>query len=285
MFKPGRGDIVVLQETIFNKWFIALMLLVKVLRRPIFIFDFDDAVYTHHPLSTRICIFIADKVTVASHYLAQWEGVKKKPVFVLPNLVDWKFSAKYAIDYNYRDKVAVGWIGGGPENIDNLSLLVPVFEELARKKLSFKFRLIGALSSEKVYTIFNQIKGLDVEFVDKLDWGKTGIIQEANASFDIGVCPLVDNLGNKARCSLKVLDYMAVGLPVVVSAVGENKYFIENNKSGFLVQTPEEWVDSLERLIKSNELRAQIGTAAQERLKRQYSYQSYIDSYYNFITS
>ena len=72
-----------------------------------------------------------------------------------------------------------------------------------------------------------------MEYVEKLDWGKEGEIQKANNSFDIGLCPLVDNESNEGRCSLKVLDYMASSVPVIISPVGENRYFIEGEIGGF----------------------------------------------------
>ena len=92
-------------------------------------------------------------------------------------------------------------------------------KRLSNKKLPIIFKIVGAGKSGKIQEIFDAT-GVDMEYVEKLDWGKEGEIQKANNSFDIGLCPLVDNESNEGRCSLKVLDYMASSVPVIISPVG-----------------------------------------------------------------
>ena len=87
---------------------------------------------------------------------------------------------------------------------------------------------------------------------------KKGEIQKANHSFDVGLCPLLANEDNEARCSLKVLDYMAMELPVVIFNIGEHKYFVDHGMNGFLVNTTEDWIKYLTLLIKDEELRKRL---------------------------
>ncbi len=51
---------------------------------------------------------------------------------------------------------------------------------------------------------------------------------------DIAIYPYRDTLINRAKCSGKVIDYLACGKPVVVSDVGMNHAYIEQGKSGVL---------------------------------------------------
>lgn len=276
-------DIVILQTTIFNRLFIVLIIIVKNFFNPRIIFDFDDAIYIKNPIATKILVKISNKVIVASHYLSEWNYIQNKQVMIVPNLIKYELSQKYTVIYEKKEKVVVGWIGGGPASMHNIEILAPVFEVLVKKGLRYKFRFVGSLGSKKVYNLFNKIDGLDVEFIDKLDWGKKGEIQKTNQCFDIGLNPLIKSKDNMARCSLKVLDYMAVGLPVVASNIGENNYFIDNGKNGFLVKNKIEWVEILSRLILNNELRKTIGQNAQERIKNHYSYESIMGDYIRFI--
>jgi len=282
IFSASSRDTIVLQSTIFNLLFISLISLTKFIRRPQIIFDFDDALYLHNPKITKYLVWLADKVTVASHELKDWVEKRGKLVLVVPNLIDYKIAEAYIVDYKIKKEVVLGWIGGAPSSIPNLLLLVPVFEELRRRNFNFKFKLIGTLNSKAVTEIFN-ISGVKSELIDRIEWTKKGVIQQANQSFDIGLAPLVDWPVNRARCSLKVLDYMSVGLPVVCSDVGENRHFVENNVSGFLVHSTSEWVQRLGQLISDNSLRERIGTKARERAKKFFSYQSKIDKYKDFI--
>lgn len=279
-----KNDVVLLQTPIFSKWFVALMLVAKYILQPQVVFDFDDAIWGRNPIATRAFVHIADEFIVATHYLAKWSPLRGKPVTIIPNLIDYELAEKYYVENNGNGKIVIGWIGGAHHSLPNLRMLIPVFERLIRDQMQFKFKIVGALLSEAVYSSFRNISGLDVEFIDQLDWGKEGEIQKAISSFDIGVCPLLTNEDNEARCSLKVLDYMSMGVPVVISDIGENKYFIENGVSGFLVQTEQEWFDSLKLFIQNRELRKQTGRNGKERIRKLYSYQANINKYIKVLS-
>lgn len=278
-----KSDIVVLQTPIFSKWFVVLMCMVKYIFRPRIIFDFDDAIWRRNPIATRVFAYIADRFIVGTHYLAKWPPLQNKPIIIISNLIDYELAKKYYVEDNQNRKVVIGWIGGAHHSLLNLRILIPVFERLIQDRIQFTFKIVGALSSEAVYSTFRDIQGLDVEFVDQLDWAKEGEIQKAINSFDIGVCPLLMNEDNEARSSLKVPDYMSMGIPVVITDVGEHKYFVKDGACGFLVRTTQEWIDHLALLIQDKKLRKQMGVKARERIRDLYSYQGNINKYIEFL--
>jgi glycosyltransferase involved in cell wall biosynthesis len=281
IFSLRKKDVVFLQNPIFSTYFIIAIIIVKIVFRPTIIFDFDDATWVQNSIAPKVLAMFSDKFIVASHHLAKWSWIRSKPVMVMSNLVDYSLAEKYKVVKD-SDKVVIGWIGGAEKSIKNLELLVPVLQKLADKKLPIIFKIVGAGHSGKVQDMFDAT-GVETEYVETLDWGKEGEIQKVNNSFDIGVCPLLDNDSNKARCSLKVLDYMASGVPVVISPVGENKYFIEGEVGGFLPKNEDEWVEDLERLILDNELRERKGREAKERLIKNYSYQGNMGKYIDYL--
>lgn len=285
IFSIKKNDTVILQNIIRNIKLICVVAVVRFVRRPRMIFDIDDGSYMRNPWIVKILVALSDKIIVGSHRLAEWPGFQHKPRLIVPNLVDWQLAARYSVKRPVpaEQPVVIGWIGGGPGSIANLKLLIPVFEKLIAKKAPFIFRLIGTLGNRQVEGLFSDIPGLAVEFVDTLGWGKPGEIQKANAGFDIGVCPLVDNEENRVRCSLKVLDYMAVGIPAVISPIGENNYFIEDGVQGFLPTTSDDWAEKLALLIHDPNLRHQMGLAGRKRVTEQFSYQNRIASYTGFI--
>ncbi len=281
IFSLRKKDIVFLQNPIFSTYFMVCICLVKVIFRPTLVFDFDDATWVQNPIAPRVLAFFSDKYIVASHYLSKWEPLQGKPILVMPNLVDYTLAERYK-EPKSDGKVVLGWIGGAPLSLHNLKILIPVFEILIKKKSPFKFLLVGTLGSKEVVNTFT-MPGLDVEFMDKLNWGKEGEIQKANSRFDIGLCPLIDNESNRGRCSLKVLDYMASEIPVVASPVGENIYFIDGGKTGYLPTTDDEWVSCLTVLILNKEKREEMGKASLAKLKEEYSYQANIEKYIDFL--
>ena len=146
--------------------------------------------------------------------------------------------------------------------------------------------LIGSQHSESLKNFFS---GLSFEtiFVDKLDWRDPACVARAihGYQFDIGLMPLVDSVFNRAKCAFKAIEYMACGVPVVASDVGENAIAVEHGKTGLLVNTQKEWVTAIETLLADHGLRKEMGEAGQQRVKNYYSYESVLPAYRNFFAS
>ena len=64
---------------------------------------------------------------------------------------------------------------------------------------------------------------------------------------------------------LKLLQYLAVGLPAVASPVGVNSDIIVDGDNGFLATTEDEWYERLHALCRQPELRTRMGQAAAGR--------------------
>lgn len=88
--------------------------------------------------------------------------------------------------------------------------------------------------------------------------------------FDIGLAPAPDDEWNRYKSVVKVLLYMAVGLPVVASAVGLPLRIIRDGENGFLARTPSEWVERLLLLLRDPDLRKRVGRAARQTIERDF---------------
>ena len=62
---------------------------------------------------------------------------------------------------------------------------------------------------------------------------------------DIGVSWLPDDAWSRGKCGLRVLQYMAAGLPVVANPVGMNRTMVVHGETGFLASTPQEWAAAI----------------------------------------
>lgn len=175
-------------------------------------------------------------------------------------------------NYTNDHQMILGW-SGSHSTSPFLYLLKEVLLEL-HKKMPFKLLVMGDAS-------FN-IEGLDVEAIP---WSVENEIPTLQR-FDIGLYPLpLDNQWVLGKSGLKALQYMAVGLPVVATAIGANYRIIENNKTGYLVKTKEEWVNQLEILLNDPLLRKNIGTAARQNVVENYSIQATAPVYLAIIDS
>ena len=63
-------------------------------------------------------------------------------------------------------------------------------------------------------------------------------------------------------------------LSTISSNIGEMTYVIRDGVNGFLADNEEEWVEKLKRLVESRELRAKIGKAGQETMRKDECYEA-----------
>ena len=86
---------------------------------------------------------------------------------------------------------------------------------------------------------------------------------------DITAFPYPDNPIHRSKCSLRVIDYMAMGKPVITSAVGQNKEYIVDGESGILAAAEDEagFAAKLEQLLRNPDLRARLGRNAEKRIR------------------
>jgi glycosyltransferase involved in cell wall biosynthesis len=76
---------------------------------------------------------------------------------------------------------------------------------------------------------------------------------------------------SRGKCALKVLQYMAAGLPVVSSKAGANAEVIIEGETGYLVSTTAEWAERIGQLAGDAELRRRMGEAGRRRAATDYS--------------
>ncbi len=95
------------------------------------------------------------------------------------------------------------------------------------------------------------------------------------AHADIGIAWLPDHPWSAGKCGLKVLQYMAAGLPVVGNSIGIHRHLIDHGTTGFLADTPAEWRRAIATLAAEPELRRTMGRAARLRLERRWSVQEW----------
>jgi len=84
--------------------------------------------------------------------------------------------------------------------------------------------------------------------------------------------------------SNSILEYMALGKPVIASHGGGTNEIIEDTHTGFLIKpsNPKELVEKIEILLNDAELRNKMGIAGQERIKKIFTIDSMTDKYINF---
>ena len=70
------------------------------------------------------------------------------------------------------------------------------------------------------------------------------------AGFDVGLMPLPDSDWARGKCAFKMLQYLACGIPAVVSPVGMNAQVLAMGDVGLAASSEDEWVEALVTLAR-----------------------------------
>jgi len=224
------------------------------------IYNFDDAVmysdksperYSRsHFVPFRRSVRLADLVIAGNSYLAEHARRFNFNVEVLP--IGLKIS-DYAVPRpaGADDRIRLVWIGSR-STLSYLEEITPAIEQVGSRFEKVILRIIGDDFLElNSMSVEKRLWSMDTRGIDL-------------ATSDIGLAPLPDNRFTRGKCSFKVLEYSAAGLPVIASPVGTNSEYVKEGTTGFLAASPEEWVARIIQLVESPQLRERMGRAGVE---------------------
>jgi glycosyltransferase involved in cell wall biosynthesis len=91
---------------------------------------------------------------------------------------------------------------------------------------------------------------------------------------DVASFPYDDTLINRTKCSVKLIDLLAAGLPVVADAVGQNCEYIRHDLSGILVPAGDDaaFSEALVDLLQAPEKRRSLGQAAAQHIRDDFNW-------------
>ena len=159
--------------------------------------------------------------------------------------------------YQNDHRLVIGW-SGSHSTVPYLRLLIPVLQRL-RRRYDFSLFIIG--------TADFAVEGIESE---SRAWNRATEVKDLQR-IDIGVYPLPEEEWVYGKSGLKAIQYMALGIPTVATAIGTNFRVIEDGVSGFLVRSEQEWEARLGELICDPALRARLGRNARNRVEKLYS--------------
>ncbi len=94
------------------------------------------------------------------------------------------------------------------------------------------------------------------------------------AAADAAVFPYDDTLINRTKCSVKLIDLLAAGVPVVADAVGQNNEYIQSGQTGILTPAGDDaaMAAALVALLQDPPRRERLGQAARQYLTENFSW-------------
>lgn len=241
------------------------------------IYDFDDAIWIPNFSEAnsffsflkgygnvhKICSY-AYKISCGNEYLCDYAKQFNSNVVYNPTTID---------TYNYHNRVkdqsgeefVIGWTGSH-STIRYIGEIVPVIAKL-EKKYKFTFRVISDFKPE-----------FELESLEYVKWKKESEINDL-LGFNIGIMPLVNDKWANGKCGFKALQYMSLGIPALVSPVGVNSRIVNHGLNGFICDTPQEWENAIETLLKNREILGEMSKETRKKIIDHYSVESNSDNF------
>lgn len=137
----------------------------------------------------------------------------------------------------------------------------------------------GFFGEENLLQQMVEAEGLG-ESVEYLGWLEGDDLRTWQQEAQLAILPYEDTLINRAKCSARLVQLMASGLPIVATDVGQNREYIEHRLSGWLVPPDDSqaFVEGVVCLLKDEELRRRLGQSARERILARFSWQQLAES-------
>jgi glycosyltransferase involved in cell wall biosynthesis len=88
------------------------------------------------------------------------------------------------------------------------------------------------------------------------------------------IMPLADDIFNRCKSAVRVIDAASVGVPSIVGTVGDLQNVVRHGKTGIIARTPQDWHDALVRFESARAATALMGRAARRDLETRWSAQN-----------
>jgi len=197
-------------------------------------------------------------VICGNREIAAYVKSKGKHAVVIPTVVDTTHF-RPLVERQAVDVPVIGWIGTH-STFPYVKTIFPVLERLARE-YRFRLRLVGTGEDNIA------IPGVEIE---NLPWKLEREIADFQ-SLDIGIYPIVEDNWSVGKSCFKAVQYMAVGVPFVVSPVGACHEIAESTQTHFVARTETEWYAHLSQLLSDEALRQRLGERGRTYAVQHYS--------------
>jgi glycosyltransferase involved in cell wall biosynthesis len=235
----------------------------RLVRRPR-ILDVDDAIWLSRPFGKYGQPWVArgmDAVIAGNDYLADYYSRYCKTIYILPTALDTERYTPRPSVADSENRFVIGWTGLR-SNYKYLEMIEPVLKRFLEEHRNAQLMLVSNQPWASTLLPPDRIR-----FCPWTPQDETRLLHEMT----VGLMPLPDEPWTRGKCSFKMLQYMASGLPVIVSPVGMNQQVLEKGQVGMAAQTADQWLDALESLYRGRDVGRKMGQTGRQVVEKHYA--------------
>lgn len=283
LFQLGKYDFIFIHREAtpigppFFEYFAARWLKKKI------IYDFDDAIWIPNYSEANshfsflkgysnvkhICRW-AWKISCGNTYLCQYARQYNPTAEIIcnPTTIDTEHLHNQVKNQD-SERLVIGWTGSH-STIRYIYDLIPVLQRL-EKEFEFDFMVISDIPPV-----------LELKSLVFRKWKKESEIADL-LQFNIGIMPLLDDKWAKGKCGFKALQYMALGIPALVSPVGVNTEIVDDGLNGFICSTEQEWENALRKLLSNRDELKRLSVNTRQKIENAFSVKSNTNNFLNIL--
>ncbi|MFZ1985260.1 MAG: glycosyltransferase [Desulfatitalea sp.] len=237
----------------------------RLIRKPM-VFDVDDAIWLKKPAGRLLAQSIArraEAIIAGNTYIADWFSAYHRRIHIIPTAVDvHRFTAAELTATQPETPFIIGWTG----THSNFKYLYAIEKGLNRFLSLHNDAILHIIADRS--PAFTLIQPHKHHFIP---WQR-GTETAALSKFAVGIMPLADDEWTRGKCAYKMLQYMAAGVPVVVSPVGMNLEVLAHLEGSGLTATRDgQWTDALDFIYRHRDTARTWGAKGREVAEKYYS--------------
>lgn len=197
----------------------------------------------------------ADGLIVTTQRLEEVYGPLASRVWRVPNFLPARIAPSILNGNPPPSQVRVGWAGVVDTHLHDLQWFAPVVRQ------AMQDAIFVSVGDKRVPGVL----GLNPGEYKVAPWVQDELsFYKLMGQCDIGIVPLKPILFNEAKSNLKVREFLALGKPVVVTDLPDQRELLEGTGAGILVKGPREFADAVQTLVHDVALRERMTQAAIE---------------------
>lgn len=224
----------------------------------------ERAAYDAGVNAMKKTLMMSDYAITTTERLAQELSGYVKKVFINRNTASEEMvllSEQALQEKCAHEGVRIGYFSGSITHNDDVEMLLPVLCEIMEKYQNVELHLVGEI------TVPEQLKAFEerIVFHPFMDWKK---LPKLISEVDMNLAPLTDTIFNEAKSENKWVEAALVKVPTIAANLGAFARMMEQEKTGLLCSTREEWFEAIERLINDANLRNALAENAYRFCKK-----------------
>jgi glycosyltransferase involved in cell wall biosynthesis len=168
-------------------------------------------------------------------------------------------------------KITIGYASGSYTHQKDLRVAASSIVHVLKKYEYVEFCVLGDIKLNEINEFQNADLSVRKRIHNRIKVSEKELLNELS-KFDINIAPL--EYGNpycEAKSELKYFDAGLLEIPTVASPTQPYRSAITNGKDGYIAASEDDWINSLEMLIRDEEMRCALGKYARAKVQQNYS--------------